>query len=251
MRSRLVAGNWKMNGSRDMATELLSAIGSGVSQLTGVEVVVCPPFVLISQAITMLADSGVAVGGQDLDPNMSGAFTGQINAGLLLDQGCRYAIVGHSERRTLYGEGDEWVAQKALAAQSAGLSPIVCVGETLEEREAGRTESVIQRQLEAVIHHGGVALLAEAVVAYEPVWAIGTGETATPEQADAVHEFIRHRVASQSGTIADQLLILYGGSVKADNAPALFQKEHIDGGLIGGAALSAQDFLKICSAAVR
>ena len=136
-----------MNGSRDMATELLSAIGSGVSQLTGVEVVVCPPFVLISQAIAMLADSGVAVGGQDLDPNMSGAFTGQINAGLLLDQGCRYAIVGHSERRTLYGEGDEWVAQKALAAQSAGLSPIVCVGETLEEREAGRTESVIQLTL--------------------------------------------------------------------------------------------------------
>jgi len=248
-RTPLVAGNWKMNGNRSMAAELISQVLEGAGRLSGVEIAICPPFVLISQAVAALHGGGMVVGGQDLDPSPSGAFTGQTSAELLVDQGCHFVIVGHSERRTLYGDHDHWVAEKAGAAHAAGLWPIVCVGETLAEREAGDTEMVVQRQIEAVLQDNDIALFNRAVIAYEPVWAIGTGKTATPEQADAVHRYIRQQMSGRSSTIADSVRVLYGGSVKADNAAALFKQEHIDGGLIGGASLNSTDFLDICAAA--
>jgi triosephosphate isomerase len=250
MRQPLVAGNWKMNGSREGSRQLLEAVKAGVAHLSGVGVAVCPPYVYLPLAETVLSGSVVAWGAQDVSQRADGAYTGEISARMLLDYGCTFAIVGHSERRTLYGEGDGLVAEKFAAARAAGLTPILCVGELLSEREAGETEAVVARQLDAVLSLDGVAGLGEAVVAYEPVWAIGTGRTATPEQAQEVHAFIRARVGQHDPSIAEGLRILYGGSVKGSNASALFSMPDIDGGLIGGASLDAGEFLTICRAAV-
>jgi triosephosphate isomerase len=248
MRKKLVAGNWKMHGSLAENAALLEALKPA---LAGIEAVVCVPFPYLAQAQSLLAGSSVAWGAQNLSEQSKGAFTGEVSASMLLDFGCKYVIVGHSERRSLYGESDELVAKKYLAAQAAGLTPILCVGESLEERESGVTEAVVARQLDAVITAAGVASLAKAVVAYEPVWAIGTGKTASPEQAQAVHAFIRGKIAALDSGVADQLLIQYGGSVKAANAAELMVQPDIDGGLIGGASLVADEFVAICRAAAK
>ncbi|MCF6339109.1 MAG: triose-phosphate isomerase [Gammaproteobacteria bacterium] len=248
MRQTLVAGNWKMNGSLDANRQLLNGIKAGVAEGVSAKVVVCPPAIYIPQAASLLNGSDVSWGGQNLSPEKSGAFTGEISADMLLDQQCEYVIVGHSERRALYSEGDELVAQKYGAAQAAGLIPLLCVGELLEEREAGNTESVVARQLDAVIDKVGIAAIAAGIIAYEPVWAIGTGKTASPQQAQDVHAFIRRRVAEKDAGVAEKLQILYGGSVKPDNAAELFAMADIDGGLIGGASLDAEGFLAICRA---
>ena len=249
MRRPMVAGNWKMNGSRQSAGELVDAVLAGFGSVANAEVVLCPPFIFIPSVMAQLNGSDVAWGGQNLDTHDAGAYTGEISGPMLKDFACKYCIVGHSERRALYGESNEIVAEKFVAAQKAKLVPILCVGETLEQREADETEKVIAAQLDAVIDISGVESLAGAVLAYEPVWAIGTGKTASPEQAQDVHAFIRNKLAELNPEIAQNLRILYGGSVKPDNAGGLFDKPDIDGGLIGGASLSAEDFLAICRAA--
>jgi triosephosphate isomerase len=248
-RRPFVAGNWKMNGSRAESAALLAALKAGVSNASKAEVAVCPPFILIPLAAEKLAGSAVAWGGQNLNVNKSGAFTGEVSGPMLKDYGCAYVIVGHSERRALYGESDAVVAEKYGAAQAHGLTPILCVGETLAEREANQTESVVARQLDAVLAKHGVASLKKAIIAYEPVWAIGTGKTATPQQAQDVHRFIRERIAGQDKSVADAVRILYGGSMKGSNAKELIGQPDIDGGLIGGASLVADEFLTICRAA--
>jgi triosephosphate isomerase len=245
----MVAGNWKMNGSQAEAAALLDSVQQGMAAVKQAEVVVCPPFILIPAVATRLKGSRIAWGGQNLDVNKSGAFTGEVSGPMLKDFGCTYVIVGHSERRALYGETDQVVAQKFKAAQTAGLVPILCVGETLDEREANATETVVARQLDAVLALAGIESLANAVVAYEPVWAIGTGKTATPQQAQDVHKFIRAKLAGRNAAVAQGLRLLYGGSVKGANAQELFGQPDIDGGLIGGASLNAADFLAICRAA--
>ncbi len=249
MRVSLVVGNWKMNGSRAATEELLQGIKLGLSPELKAEVGVCPPYVYLEQVSSSLAASPVAWGAQSVSEHASGAYTGEVAPSMLVDLGCRYAIVGHSERRALYGEGDDTVARKFAAARGAGLIPILCVGELLEEREQGTTEAVVARQLDAVLELEGVAAFNDAVIAYEPVWAIGTGKTATPRQAQDVHAFIRGRLARKESDVATGVRILYGGSVKVDNAAELFAKEDIDGGLIGGASLKADDFLAICRTA--
>ncbi|HEX5363392.1 MAG TPA: triose-phosphate isomerase [Gallionella sp.] len=251
MRRKLVAGNWKMHGGLAQNAELLDAVRAGMSALTGVDCAVCVPFPYLGQAQQKLSGSNVKWGAQDVHQLDKGAYTGEVSASMLRDFGCAYVIVGHSERRAIYGETSQLVAEKFVAAQQAGLLPILCVGETLEQRESGVTEAVVAEQLDAVIGLAGVQALRNAVVAYEPVWAIGTGKTASSAQAQAVHEFIRKRVAAQDGQIAAGLCILYGGSVKANNAIELFAMPDIDGGLIGGAALVAEEFLAICRAGVR
>jgi triosephosphate isomerase len=251
MRTRLVAGNWKMHGSRATNARLLDAVKAGAAQAPGVAIAVCVPFPYLQQAAAALEGTAVAWGGQTLSEHDAGAYTGEVSGSMLRDFGCRYVIVGHSERRALYGERDAQVAAKFLAAGRAGLIPILCVGETLEERERGATQEVVARQLGAVIDAAGVSALAGAVVAYEPVWAIGTGRTASPGQAQEVHAFIRARVGAADAGAAARLPILYGGSVKAGNAPELFAQPDVDGGLIGGAALVADDFVAICKAAVK
>jgi triosephosphate isomerase len=248
MRKKLVAGNWKMHGSLAENAALLDALKPG---LTGIEAVVCVPFPYLAQAQAVLSGSSIAWGAQNVSEQPKGAFTGEVSASMLLDFGCKYVIVGHSERRSFYGESDELVAKKYMAAQAAGLTPILCVGESLEERESGVTEAVVARQLDAVIQVAGVASLGKAVLAYEPVWAIGTGKTASPEQAQAVHAFIRGKIAALDAGIADKLLIQYGGSVKAANASELMVQPDIDGGLIGGASLVADEFIAICRAAAK
>ncbi|NJO14191.1 MAG: triose-phosphate isomerase [Thioploca sp.] len=249
MRQSLVAANWKMNGSIQSNQSLLNALKQGMSKILNAEVAICPPFVYLQQVKELLQDTAITWGAQNLSHEAPGAFTGEIAANMLLDFNCKYVIVGHSERRNLYGESDELVAKKFKCAQSVGLIPIFCVGELLAERETGKTEQVVQRQLEAVIHLQGITALEQAVIAYEPVWAIGTGKTATPEQAQAVHAFIRQHLAQQDAKIAAKVQILYGGSVKGSNAGELFAMSDIDGGLIGGAALKADEFLTICQAA--
>jgi triosephosphate isomerase len=249
MRQPLVAGNWKMNGSLKANEALLGDLREALSGGIKTEVAVCPPFVYLSQVAGLIDGQPVALGAQDLSDQDAGAFTGEVSGAMLKDLGCEYAIVGHSERRSLYGEDDDFTARKFAAARRHGLKPILCVGELLEERESGVTEQVVARQLDAVMDLEGVAALADAVIAYEPVWAIGTGMTATPEQAQAVHAFIRGRVAERDAQVAEGLRILYGGSVKADNAAELFSQPDIDGGLIGGASLKADDFMAICRAA--
>lgn len=248
MRKKLVAGNWKMNGSLAENAALLAAIKPA---LAGIEAVVCVPFPYLAQAQVLLAGSSIAWGAQNLSEQGKGAFTGEVSAAMLLDFGCKYVIVGHSERRSLYGESDALVASKYMVAQAAGLIPILCVGESLDERESGVTEAVVARQLDAVIDAAGVGSLAKAVVAYEPVWAIGTGKTASPEQAQAVHAFIRGKIAALDSGMANQLVIQYGGSVKASNASELMAQPDIDGGLIGGASLVAEEFVAICRAAAK
>ena len=249
MRRPLVAGNWKMNGSRAESAALVGALRQGVGTASKVEVAVCPPFILIPLAAEKLAGSAVAWGGQNLSVHKSGAYTGEISGPMLKDYGCTYVIVGHSERRSLYGESDTLVAEKYSAAQAAGLIPILCVGETLQEREASQTEAVVARQLDAVLMQHGIGSLRNAVIAYEPVWAIGTGKTATPQQAQDVHRFIRGKLAARDKTVADGVRILYGGSMKGSNAKELLAQPDIDGGLIGGASLQAEEFLTICRAA--
>jgi len=249
MRKPLVAGNWKMNGSLESVRELLTGIRDGSGGIDKCEVAVCPPYIFIPQTQTELKGTKVPWGGQNLSTEKSGAFTGEVAASMLLDFGCTYVIVGHSERRTLYGEDDALVAKKYAVARAAGLKPILCVGETLEEREQGVTEEVVARQLDAVIELEGVKALDDGVIAYEPVWAIGTGKTATPEQAQEVHAFIRKRIADQDAGVAEKVRIQYGGSMKPDNAAELMAKLDIDGGLIGGASLKIKDFLDICKAA--
>jgi triosephosphate isomerase len=249
MRKPLVAGNWKMNGSVASVRELLAGLKAGVGEVGNCEAAVCPPYIFIPMTQAELSGTSIPWGGQNLSTEQSGAFTGEVAASMLLDFGCTYVIVGHSERRTLYGDTDDLVARKYSVARAAGLKPILCVGETLEEREKGVTEEVVARHVDAVIKLEGVGALADGVIAYEPVWAIGTGVTATPEQAQEVHAFIRKRVASHDAKVADNLRILYGGSMKPDNAAELMAKTDIDGGLIGGASLKAADFLAICKAA--
>ena len=249
MRKPLVAGNWKMNGSLDSVQSLLDGIKGGVAAVQNADVAVCPPYVFLAEAQKLLNGSVIGWGGQDLSTEASGAYTGEVAASMLKDFGSQYVIVGHSERRTYHQESDELVAKKYAVARAAGLVPILCVGETLEEREQGVTEEVVARQLDAVIALEGVEALNDGVIAYEPVWAIGTGKTATPEQAQEVHAFIRGRVAEKSAEVAEGVRILYGGSMKPDNAKELIGKPDIDGGLIGGASLKAEDFLAICTAA--
>jgi len=250
MRQPLVAGNWKMNGSTESIKLLLDGIKGSLDTVEKAEVVLCPPFVYLPQVREQLDGTAVALGSQNISEYKAGAYTGEISASMLLDFKCRYAIVGHSERRSLFGESDSQVAAKFAAAREAGIKPILCVGEVLEEREQGITERVVARQLDAVIDVVGVEALADGVIAYEPVWAIGTGKTASPEQAQEVHAFIRGRIAGRSAETAERIQILYGGSVKAANAPALFAMPDIDGGLIGGASLDAAEFVSICRAAV-
>jgi len=248
MRRKLVVGNWKMHGSLVQNESLLKSVKTGVAQLSHVDVAVCAPFPYLAQLKQELSASTVKWGAQDVHQLEKGAFTGEVSAAMLADFGCAYVIVGHSERRSIYGESSHLVAEKFAAAQRAGLTPILCVGETLEQRESGTTEAVVAEQLDAVLAMSGVQALSKAVVAYEPVWAIGTGKTATAEQAQAVHAFIRQRVTGHDAQVAQGLVILYGGSVKAANAPELFAMADIDGGLIGGAALIAEEFLGICRA---
>ncbi|MCG7894948.1 MAG: triose-phosphate isomerase [Candidatus Thiodiazotropha taylori] len=249
MRRPLVAGNWKMNGSLESVRSLLDGIKEGVGAVTNAEVAVCPTAIFIPEAQQSLNGTDIAWGGQDLSTETSGAYTGEVAASMLNDFACKYVIVGHSERRTYHNESDDLVAKKFATARAAGLAPILCVGETLEERESGVTNEVVARQLNAVIELEGVAALADGVIAYEPVWAIGTGKTATPEQAQEVHAFIRSLVAEKSAEVAEGVRILYGGSMKPGNAKELIGKADIDGGLIGGASLAAEDFLGICTAA--
>ena len=250
MRRRIVAGNWKLHGTRDFATRLVGEVAAGLP-VPGVEVVVLPPLPYLGDLIEDFEGRPLAFGAQDVSHNEQGAYTGEVSASMLVDVGARYGLAGHSERRRYHAENSDLVARKFLAAANAGLVPILCLGETLEERQAGRTEEVIAAQLRPVLDLAGVERFADAVVAYEPVWAIGTGQTATPEQAQAVHAFIRGEVAARDARIADSLPLLYGGSVKPDNAAELFAKADIDGGLIGGASLVAADFLAIARAAAR
>lgn len=246
MRRKLVAGNWKMNGTLAENRALLDALKAA---LQNGGAAVCAPYPYLAQLQAELSGTSIAWGAQNVSEYAKGAYTGEVSTTMLKDFGCTYAIVGHSERRSIYGESDETVAKKYLAAQAAGLIPILCVGESLDEREGGITEQVVARQLDAVINAAGVASLANAVVAYEPVWAIGTGKTASPEQAQAVHAFIRGKIAALDKAVADGLVIQYGGSVKASNAVELFSQPDIDGGLIGGASLVAEEFVAICKAA--
>ena len=250
LRGRLVAGNWKMHGSRATNPGLLDALLAAAGGLGGVECAICVPFPFLAETSTRLTGSKLALGAQNVSEFASGAYTGEVSAGMLAEFGCRFALVGHSERRAMYGETDAQVAKKFAAAQKAGLTPILCVGETLDERVASRTEEVVARQLDAVLELAGAAAMVSAVLAYEPVWAIGTGRTASPGQAQEVHAFLRGRVAGRDQGVAAGLRILYGGSVKPGNAAEIFAMEDVDGGLIGGASLVAQDFLAICKAAV-
>jgi triosephosphate isomerase (TIM) len=248
-RSKLVAGNWKMHGSTAQNQDLLNAIVSRTVEREEASIAVAVPYPYLGQAQSILANTHISWGAQNVSQHEKGAYTGEVSAAMLVDFGCRYAIVGHSERRTLYGEDSHTVALKFKAAQGAGLTPILCIGETLDQREAGVTEQVVAEQLDAVIELTGVNALSKSVLAYEPVWAIGTGKTATPQQAQDVHAFIRSRIAAHDIAVSTKLQVLYGGSVKASNAAELFGMPDIDGGLIGGASLVADEFIAICNAA--
>jgi triosephosphate isomerase len=248
MRQTMVAGNWKMNGTTNSVRELISGIKAGLDGQSA-EVVVCPPFVYVPVVAAEIADSAITLAAQNMSHEDAGAFTGEVSGPMLKDVGCEYVILAHSERRAMYGETDEVAASKYGAALKNNLKPIFCIGETLEEREQGITEDVVARQVDAIINAEGVASLANAVLAYEPVWAIGTGKTATPEQAQSVHAFIRGRIADLDAGIAEGLRILYGGSMNPGNAAELIAQPDIDGGLIGGASLKSEDFLAIINAA--
>ncbi|MBP6709929.1 MAG: triose-phosphate isomerase [Propionivibrio sp.] len=251
MRQKLVAGNWKMNGGLQSNQQLLQGVVAGAAGLNGVTVAVCVPFPYLAQAQSVLTGTPVVWGAQNLSEQAQGAFTGEVSASMLQDFACRYVLVGHSERRSIYGETDALVAEKFAVALAAGLRPVLCVGETLEQREAGQTVAVVSTQIDAVLKRVGVAAFANAVIAYEPVWAIGTGRTATSEQAQEVHAAIRAQIAQADAAVAGGLQILYGGSMKPSNAVELLGMPDIDGGLIGGASLVAADFLAICSAAAK
>ena len=249
MRVKLVAGNWKMNGSLASGQALIKAIVPPLAALNRARYAVCPPFPYLAAIGQAVRGSSVALGSQDVCQFDDGAYTGAVSCTMLKDTGCSYVIVGHSERRAVFGESDEVSAQKYAQALKHGLTPILCLGETLAERDAGATETVVARQLDAVVKSSGIAAIGQGVIAYEPVWAIGTGKTATPQQAQDVHAFIRGRVAAADRKVADGLSLLYGGSVKAGNAAQLFAMPDVDGGLIGGASLVAEEFVAICRAA--
>jgi triosephosphate isomerase len=240
-----------MHGSTAMATELVDGLKAALDELSGFDVAVFPPAPYLPLVGQLVQGSAIDVGGQTLNPNAQGAFTGEVAGAMLRDVGCRFVLVGHSERRSLFGESDADVADRYVAALDAGLEPVLCLGETQEEREAGDTEAVVGRQLDAVLERVGIDGIARGLLAYEPVWAIGTGLTATPEQAQAVHAFLRGKLQGLDDIIAGQIRILYGGSVKASNAADLFTREDIDGALVGGASLTVEDFAGICSAASR
>lgn len=248
MRQPLIAGNWKMNGTKASAEALLSGVIAGATAIAKAEIAVCPPFPFLSLGEQMLAGSTVRLGAQTVSTEPSGAYTGEVSAAMLAEFGCRYVICGHSERREYYGETDEIVAKKLSACLAQGLTPILCVGESLQQREQGQTETVIAGQIDGIVTRIGIDAFSRIEIAYEPIWAIGTGMTATPEQAQAVHVFIRQRIAGDSQAIAGKIRILYGGSMKAANARDLLSQPDIDGGLIGGASLVADDFLAICQA---
>jgi triosephosphate isomerase len=245
MRKTIVAGNWKMNASKESVNKLVMGILSGMSNVSS-EVVICAPFPYLSQVEALITHSQVRLGAQNLNTNMSGAFTGEVSADMIKDFGAQHVIVGHSERRSFYGETNTIVAEKVKAALDSGLIPLFCVGETLEQREAGETESVVAAQINTVADLVGIDAFLNIVVAYEPVWAIGTGVTASPEQAQEVHAFIRQLLANNNYDVAQQTPILYGGSMNATNAKELIACADIDGGLIGGASLKPEDFLQIC-----
>ena len=249
MRGYLVAGNWKMNGSKAANAELVDGIVAGMPQSDSVELLICPPFPYLAAIAAKLSGTGVALGAQNVSQHQAGAYTGETAPSMLSDIGCTYVLVGHSERRAIVGESSEMVAAKFQAAQDAGLIAVLCVGETQQQREAKQTEAIVDEQLNAVIDGSGIQAFSNAVIAYEPVWAIGTGLTATPEQAQDVHRHIREVLAARDQDVADAVRILYGGSVKGDNAAGLFSKPDIDGGLIGGASLKSADFLAIAEAA--
>jgi triosephosphate isomerase len=249
MRGYLVAGNWKMNGSNAANAELVDGIVAGMPQSDSVELLICPPFPYLAAMAVKLSGTGVALGAQNVSQHQAGAYTGETAPSMLSDVGCTYVLVGHSERRAIMGESSEMVAAKFQAAQDAGLIAVLCVGETQQQREAKQTEAVVDEQLNAVIDGSGIQAFSNAVIAYEPVWAIGTGLTATPEEAQDVHRHIREVLAARDQDVADAVRILYGGSVKGDNAAGLFSKPDIDGGLIGGASLKSADFLAIAEAA--
>jgi triosephosphate isomerase len=251
MRRPIVAGNWKLHGSRAENARLIEDVTAQLPAKTEAACVVCPPFVYLQEAARLLRGTSVELGAQDVSAESHGAFTGEVSAAMLKDVGCEYTIVGHSERRLLFRESDQQVARKFAAAQSKGLIPILCLGEQLAEREADRTWEVITRQLDAVLELCGVETFGQAVIAYEPVWAIGTGRNASPEQAQEVHAFVRARLEGRNAKIASETRILYGGSVKAGNAAELFAMPDVDGGLIGGASLKADEFLAILAAAWR
>ena len=247
MRTPIVAGNWKLNGSRASAVDLLDAVAAGLPA-SAPRVLVFPPLPYLAELVSRYANTPLEFGAQDVSEHAKGAYTGEVAASMLADAGARWCLVGHSERRAYHAEGSDLVARKAAALLAAGLRPVVCIGETLAQRQGGQTERVLAEQLAPVLALGHRAL-AELVLAYEPVWAIGTGVTASPDQAQQAHAFIRSQVASVSANMADSLPILYGGSVKPDNAAAIFAQADVDGGLIGGAALVAPDFLGIVAAA--
>jgi triosephosphate isomerase len=252
MRRRVVIGNWKMHGSRESISELLATIDSSCLD-PAIEIAVCPTSLHIAEVVEQLSKSSknsrIAVGAQNVCDAESGAFTGEVSARMLAEFGVRYVLVGHSERRELYGESDSLVAAKTAAAISSGLTPVVCVGETLAQRQEGKTECVVLRQLNAVVHQIGIEGIEKCIVAYEPVWAIGTGETASPAQAQEVHAALRNRLQQLDAALAETTPILYGGSVKASNAAELFAQPDIDGGLVGGASLKAEEFNAICASA--
>ena len=245
MRKTIVAGNWKMNASKESVNKLVLGILSGMGNVSS-EVVVCAPFPYLSQVEALITHSQIKLGAQNLNLNMSGAFTGEVSAKMIKDFGAQHVIVGHSERRSIYGETNIMVAEKVKAALDNDLIPLFCVGETLEQREAGETESVVDAQINTVVELVGIEAFLNIIVAYEPVWAIGTGVTASPEQAQAVHAFIRQLLANKDNGVAQQTPILYGGSMNATNANELIACADIDGGLIGGASLKPEDFLQIC-----
>lgn len=248
MRTPIVAGNWKLNGTRQSAQDLAVAVAAGAPS-QGVEVVLCPVSVHIADVASAIDGSVLLLGGQNACEHESGAYTAEVSSTMLAEFGCRYVIIGHSERRSLYRESDADCAVRCHAVINAGLTPLFCIGETLEEREAGDTLAVLRRQLDALVEVAGGSAFDNCVIAYEPVWAIGTGKTASPEQAQQVHESIRHYIAGHAAAAAASIRILYGGSVKPGNAAELFAQPDIDGGLIGGAALQSDDFLAICQAA--
>lgn len=251
MRERMVAGNWKQHGSLISNKTLLDGIVTGMAGVKGVHCAVCVPFPYIFQVQFALQGSEIVWGAQNVSQHEKGAYTGEVSASMLRDLGCSIVIVGHSERRALYGDDDATVAEKFVAAQKGGLIPILCVGETLEEREKGITANVVERQLQAVVDKAGIEGFGRCVIAYEPVWAIGTGKTATPEQAQEVHAYIRALLSEHNKGLSENIMILYGGSVKASNAAELFAMQDIDGGLIGGASLDANEFISICKAAAK
>jgi len=249
MRKTFIAGNWKMNGSRASIRELLDGLKAGINKVSKADVAVCAPYIYLPDVADQLQGTPIRWGAQNVSTEAKGAFTGEIAASMIADFHCHYIIVGHSERRSYYAETDDIVAKKFGVVVAAGMTPIFCIGETLEEREQGITEQVVARQVKAVIDMHGIAMLGKGVIAYEPVWAIGTGKTATPEQAQEVHAFIRGQIAESDKAVAEEMIIQYGGSMNAANAAELLAQADIDGGLIGGASLKAEDFLTICTSA--